>query len=94
MDELKIVLYTVKDPDFVDDEGVKWWFEPTLTNYAINKGFNDGKVWVVERPDGYRTRLFTEGSDLLAEDQTIEGICFKIDLLAKAKKHQNDPSSD
>jgi hypothetical protein len=74
---------TKKDaPDFTNDDGVQWWREPTLTRYALSKGLADMKVWTVHKPDGHRTRLLTEGRNVLAEDQTLEGLGIKIDLLA------------
>ena len=76
-------------PDFVNDEGVKWWHESSLTRYAFSKGFVGVRVWTVERPDGHRTRLFTEGQDVLAEDQTLEGLGIKIDLLAFQRQPHN-----
>lgn len=76
-------------PDFVNDEGVKWWHEPSLTRYALSKGFVGVRGWSVERPDGYKTRLFTEGETILADDHTLEGLCIKIDLLAFQRQTPN-----
>ena len=76
-------------PDFVNDEGVKWWHEADLTRYAFCKGFAGVRVWSVERPDGYRTRLFTEGETILADDQTVEGLGIKIDVLAFQQQTPN-----
>ena len=76
-------------PDFTNDEGVQWWYEPTLTRYAFSKGFAGVRVWTVHRPDGHRTRLFTEGQDILAEAQTLEGLGIKIDLLALQRQTPN-----
>ena len=76
-------------PDFVNDKGVKWWHEADLTCYAFRKGFAGVRVWTVERPDGYRTRLFTEGETILADDQTVEGLGIKIDVLAYQRQTPN-----
>ena len=76
-------------PDFVNDEGVKWWHEADLTRYAFRKGFVGVRVWSVERPDGHRTRLFTEGETILADDQTLEGLGIKIDILAFQRQTLN-----
>ena len=76
-------------PDFVNDEGVKWWHEAGMTRYAFSKGFAGVRVWTVERPDGYKTRLFTEGETILADDQTVEGLGIKIDLLAFQRQTPN-----
>lgn len=77
-------------PDFVNEEGVMWWHESDLTRYAFSKGFAGVRVWTVERPDGYKTRLFTEGETILADDQTVEGLGIKIDLLAFQRKTPNE----
>ena len=81
---------TKEAPDFVNDEGVKWWHEAGLTRYALSKGFAGVRVWTVERPDGYKTRLFTEKQSVLAEDQSLEGLGIKIDLLAFQRQTPND----
>jgi hypothetical protein len=74
---------TKKDtPDFTNNDGVHWWYEPMLTRYALSKGLTDMKVWTVHRPDGHKTRLLTEGQNILAEDQMLEGLGLKIDLLS------------
>lgn len=80
-------------PDFVNEEGVMWWHESDLTRYAFSKGFAGVRVWTVERPDGYKTRLFTEGETILADDQTVEGLGIKIDLLAFQRKTHNQKIS-
>lgn len=79
----------IEAPDFVSDEGVKWWHESSMTRYAFSKGFVGARVWTVECPDGYKTRLFTEGETILADDQTVEGLGIKIDLLAFHRKTHN-----
>ncbi len=76
-------------PDFINDEGVKWWHESDLTRYAFRKGFVGVRVWTVERPDGHKTRLFADGETILADDQTAEGLCIKIDLMAFARQSPN-----
>ena len=76
-------------PDFVNDEGVEGWHEADLTRYAFSKGFAGVRVWSVERPDGRRTRLFTEGETILADDQTLEGLGIKIDILAFQRQTPN-----
>ncbi len=74
-------------PDFVNAENVKWWMEPTLTNYALSKGLYLTKCWTVEDKAGFKTRLLTESGKILAEDKSLEGIGIKIDILSvKAKK--------
>lgn len=76
-------------PDFTNAEGVQWWHEPTLTLYAFSKGVAGVRVWTVHRPDGHRTRLLTEGQNILAEDQTLEGLGIKIALLAFQQQTPN-----
>lgn len=71
-----------ESPDFVNSDGVKWWHEKSLSHYAFSKGFTDTNVWIIERLDGYKTFVFTDNKIILAEDNTLEGIGIKIDLLA------------
>jgi len=68
-------------PDFVNELGVKWWFETTLTRYAFSKGNVGVRVWTVELPDGYKTRLLTKDGKVLEDDQSLDGLCMKIDII-------------
>ena len=74
-------------PDYVNEQGVKWWIDKDLTKYSFDRGFSGTRVFVVERPDGYRTRLFTEGENILAESQSLEGICSKIDIISISRRY-------
>lgn len=73
-------------PDFINELGVKWWLEKSLTQYAQHKGLSNTRVWLVEEPSGRRTRLLVEGDAILADDQSLEGMGIKIDALSFARK--------
>jgi hypothetical protein len=42
-----------REPDFVNDQGVKWWLHDGVTNYAKTKKLNV-MGWEVETPDGLK----------------------------------------
>jgi hypothetical protein len=71
---IKIKNVWEKNPDFINEEGVKWWFELPY------KGF---QIWVIETPNGYKTRVILKPgfSDILGQDQTLDGVSSKIDFL-------------
>ena len=52
------ILETDNEPDFINEEGVKWWVDKGLTEYA-NSGETPLKmgIWIVETTDGHMTRL-------------------------------------
>jgi len=77
-------------PDFVNAEGVKWWRDKDVERYANNEDQHGTRLcveaWIVERPDGYRTRLLIEGGKIIEEAQSLEAIGAKIDWLKCATR--------
>lgn len=77
-------------PDFVNELGTKWRLDAHSTNYANrpdSKGTTlDARVFYVEEISGRRVRVVVESGDIIAEDQTLEGIGMKIDMLKFLKR--------
>ena len=78
-------------PNFINEQGVKYWLDQSTSDYANRADIYGtrlkGKAFFVERPDGFKTRLFIgETQDILADDQTLDGIATKIDLLKFIKR--------
>ena len=73
-------------PDFVNDQGVKWWVDKELTRYARQKLGVDAAVWYVEETSGVRTRLLIDHGEILHNDTTYEGIAVHIDIVYLARK--------
>lgn len=74
------------EPDFVNEIGVKWWRDTYTTQYAQKKDSQgtslDAVCYYVEEVSGKRTRLLVHRSGtILADDQSLEGIGIKIDIL-------------
>lgn len=79
-------------PDFVNAEGVKWWRDTVTTEYA-NRESKSGlglnvECFFIETSTGYRTRVLIdrETKEIVAEDQKLEGMGIKIDLLKVFRK--------
>ena len=75
-----------KPPEFVNEKGFKWWQDTETTGYAQKKNHNGKKLdavcWFVEEPNGSRTRiLVSKKGEVLEENQSLEGMCCKIDVL-------------
>ena len=70
-----------KQPEFVNEKGVKWWQDKETTDYAKRKKL-DAVCWFVEEPNRRRTRiLVSKKGEVLEENQSLEGMCCKIDVL-------------
>ena len=74
-------------PDFINPQGIKWWLDKTLSDYA-NKPNQFGiclenwKVFVVEEKNGNRTRLLVDDKHQIIDDNSsVEGIACKIDII-------------
>lgn len=73
-----------KEPDFINSEGIKWWLDKNLTNYA--RKLKNTSVWIIEKPDKFRTRLLLIDNEIVYENQTLEGMACKIDAIAFSNK--------
>ena len=72
-------------PTHINEIGVKWWLDKDLTNTAKSKKLRGVVAWVIEEPNGRRTRVLTKGTELIYENTTLDGITSRIELLALAK---------
>lgn len=86
------MLDLTQDPDFINEQGIKWWFDKGTTRFAIMEdqfGTSLNAVaWVAEHPDGSRTRLLIDDDtkEIIAESPQLDGIGVKIDLLKYLKR--------
>jgi hypothetical protein len=74
------------EPDFVNELGVKWWLHESLTKYAGKPlrtlpRLDDAIVYITEQPDGYKTFVLVLQGGVMREDQSLEGMAYKIDAL-------------
>lgn len=76
------LLESLGKPQFINKDGVKWWFDKSTTDYAQSRKLKDATVWFVERPDGYMTRLLLINQNIIVEHQSLEGMGCHIDMLA------------
>lgn len=71
------------EPDFVNDLGVKWWYDEFTTQYAQKPDFWGIKLnaicYYVEEPNGNRTRVLVSDGNIIEEDQNLEALAVKID---------------
>lgn len=73
-------------PEHVNELGVKWWRDTETTKYAQRQDEHgtslDAVCFFVEQPNGYCTRvLVSAGGQILGENQTMDGMGCKIDVL-------------
>ena len=73
-------------PDLINIEGTNFWLDRSSTNYAKKKGLKNTKVFYLKDRKGYKTRVIIKDGKYEGEDQTIDGIGIKIDLLAFLEK--------
>jgi hypothetical protein len=81
---------TDKKPDFINEQGVKWWFDAITTDYAKCRNLPNHKVWLVEELNGSRIYVITEGDKIVGESQQLEAIGVKLDVLGFLAKEDKD----
>ena len=74
-----------REPDFINEIGVKWWRDEYTTKYAqkpdINGAALDVVCFAIEKPNGYRTRvLLNKAREIIEEDINLEALAIKIDV--------------
>jgi len=69
-------------PNFVGENGCKFWLDIDLTRYARNKGLATVRVLVAQEANGNVVRLIYEGEQPIYESQTLEDIGCHIDIMA------------
>jgi hypothetical protein len=79
-------MFEQEKPDFINDQGVKWWMDRVTTEYArkpnaAGKALLTAIAWKVEESNGKKSFLLTDGDKVLAESQQLEAIACKIDFL-------------
>ncbi len=85
---------TEREPDHVNELGIKWWLEKNLTAYANNPDRNGTclekvQCFIVEFPDGRKTRVLVEEGQVLYANSSLEGIGTKIDIMKVTKRYDN-----
>ena len=80
-----------KDPDFINDEGVRWWLDKGLTDYAQKEDQFGTKLdgftsWIIETKDGQNTRILLDGENYALESPRMEDIACRIDIIKASKR--------
>ncbi len=80
-----------KEPDFVNELGVKWWKDESITNYAQKEDIHgtvlNAICYFIEETNGHRTRvLVSKNKEIIEEDQTLDGMGSKIDMRKMLKR--------
>jgi len=80
-----------REPDSINELGVKWWEDVDLTEYAQHKDKNNIslpniKIFCVEEPDGYRTRLMVQDGQSIFENTNLEAMAGHIDIMKLVKQ--------
>lgn len=73
------------EPDFINEEGVKFWYDESSTNYAKKIGLENVVIFFIEESNKRKTRLITENQEVLGDYQQLEALCVKLDMIALSR---------
>jgi len=81
-----------EEPDFVNEEGTKWWVDKIATQYATKKdSFGVQLPGVVcfrtELSDGYSSFVVVDGQKIVFTSQQTDAIGCHIDVMKMAKRY-------
>lgn len=87
---------TDNEPDFVNEEGSKWWLEKYLTDWARKPDVFgttlDMNAYIVESKDGYKSFVLIDKEGVVDHSQQSEAIAVKIDVLKLLKRDSESVS--
>ena len=81
-------------PQHTNEQGVKFWLDLSLTQYARKKGLADVQVLLVEELNGHRTRLVAVASQPVFDSPSFEAVAVHLDIMALAAKAEKDEVAD
>lgn len=74
------------EPDFINEEGVKWWKDDILNEKA--KDIN-GVTWLTQLPNGYKSRVLLINDEVDYEHPNLEAMAAHIDMI-KLSENEDD----
>jgi len=82
------------DPDFVNDEGVKWWRDEQLTSHARGQDqFGialDMYVYLVEEKNGILSYVIINKNGVIYSNQSLEEVAAQIDIIKLRRLFENN----
>ncbi len=79
---------TERKPDYINDDGFKWWIESDLLKYCKLKGLDIFIPYIVEAPDKSKKRVLVndERNKVEYECTSIEDMATHIDMLSLSQR--------
>lgn len=65
------------EPDFVNDEGVKWWIV-------------SANIWMVELPSGEQEYVGIHNGEIVANSTALDAVAIKLEILTFAAERRPD----
>lgn len=75
-----MTLFSDRKPDFVNEEGTKWWRENGVLDRHAKRVGEDYSVWIAENVDGLAEYLIFKGQELIYAHHLFENIAVELDV--------------
>jgi len=72
-------------PTHINEKGVKWWLDKDSTVYAKSKKLRGVTAWLVEEPNGAKSRVLVKGKNILFSVTSLTELTTRVDILAAVK---------
>ena len=73
-------------PDYINEQGVKWWYDKNITEYAKNIKLDDIMVWFTEELNGRKSRVIIYKNNVEYASPVLEEICCHLDIMKLSQK--------
>lgn len=82
-----------KEPDFVNEEGTKWWVDRSTTKFAQQPDINNVRLpnvvcFATEQSNGYRSYVITENQQIEYAATGLEAIGVHIDIMKLSRRKE------
>jgi hypothetical protein len=66
-----------REPDFVNDEGVRWW---------AHSAWAGGQIWITEQPTGEQEYVAIRNGEIVSHSTALDAVAMKLDMLDLAER--------
>lgn len=78
--------YTKTPPNHINEAGVLFWLQKSLTEWARREDIHGTSLptvycWLAKTPDGTLTYLLMDGESVVMETQSYEAVAVRIDMM-------------
>ena len=77
-------------PDYINEQGVKWWYDKKITKYAEELGLHGVFVFFTEETNGDKNRVIIDRNKVVYASPVLEAVCCHLDVMKLARNNKEE----